>query len=440
MSAAVVVGGGISGIAAATHLEARGVSTCIFETSAVLGGRIGCTRDEATGFEAELGGRNFASSDRNLLDLFGSYGVDRFADYTFGSVTVGPGPNFYLTRGGTRSARLKRALGNAAFKTSAIRGVRRVSAVLQEARREGAGEVGTPYWVRLAEATADPAASAHFGPRVADGMLRPWTLRMMASEPEEVYLGNLGNVLGRKPGRSQRVEGGIGNFLRAVAEKLDIRFRHVVRSVIIENGRVIGIEGTADGKPFRHLADIVVVATPAPAAAEILPALPQLASQLRQVTYRAAATAVVEYDEVEFPNGLHGMFTPRGHATSHIARYDDLGRIRFSFAGVAARAMFARLPLAGLIEEGEKTFRRFGGKLGRRISQTAQMWTPGLCAQTWMHHRTVASIFDACKQVQGLVLTGDYFRGNLLDACAGAARENVESALAAMASVDAGLR
>jgi oxygen-dependent protoporphyrinogen oxidase len=429
---AIVVGGGVSGIAAATHLGACGVSACIFETEAVLGGRIGTVRDEGTGVEADLGGRNFGAHDQDLLKLFGSLGVEGFTDYEFKSVSVGAGPHFDMSRGVTRSARLMRDLGNIVFITTAPRGFRRLSAVASAARREGARDLAHPYWVRLAEAITDPTTMAYFGPRVADEVLRPWTLRMMGSEPEEVYLGNLGNMLGQKSSRHQRVEGGMGRFLRAAADKLDVRLQHVVRSVIVENGRVLGVEGTADGKPFRQLADIVVVTTPASVAAEMLSGLPQLASHLRRVAYRPVATAIVEYDEVEFPNGAHGIFTPRGCGASHIARYDGSNRIRFSFAGVAARAMFDQLPLAGLVEEGETAFRKFGGKLGRRLSRVGRLWTPGLCAHTWMHHRTLASIADASKQVRGLVLTGDYFRGNLLDACAGAARENVDRALTAM--------
>jgi protoporphyrinogen/coproporphyrinogen III oxidase len=422
VKSAIVVGGGISGIAAATRLGEHGYTVQIFEAASILGGRIG-TRQHGD-VELDLGGRNFSASDEPLFSLFRSFGIDELADYHFNSVHVGDGPHMDMRRGGSVLTRIKRFLNmmTAVGPTNLFR-LRRVA---ESARGEKASLIGTKFWTQLAEDTSDPAAVAYFGPRVADEVLRPWTLRMMGSEPEEVYLGNLGPLLGRKPGTQKRVKGGMGKFLHAARDKLDVHTNHNVRSVSIEeDGRAI-VEGTADGRAFREAADLAVIATPSTIAADLLKGNPQLSATLRQIAYRTVATVVAEYESVVFPKGVSGLFLPRGFISNHIAKYDDQGRVRFTFAGVAARKALTSNALTELLDKAESDFARFGGQLGRRVSQLGHIWEPGLCGHSWMHHRTVALINDALSQTPNLVLTGDYFRGNMLGACVVSARENVD--------------
>jgi oxygen-dependent protoporphyrinogen oxidase len=292
------------------------------------------------------------------------------------------------------------------------------------------GIVGGPYWARLAEENSDPAATSFFGRTVADHVLRPWTLRMMAAEPEEVYLGNLGPLLGRAPGSLNRVQGGMGAVVRAVLERFDVKLGHAVRRVVVADGRVVGVDGvTLEGAPFHERADVVVIATPANIAAEMLASIPLLARELRQIIYRPVATVVAEYSDVQFPRGAGGLFLPRGYALSHVAKYDASNRVRFSFAGVAARRAMVESSIEQLADLGERTFSDVGGRLGRRVSFTGNVWRPGLCGQTWMHHRTIQSLLEHGKRFRGLALTGDYFRGNSLEACVIAAEENVDRLL-----------
>jgi oxygen-dependent protoporphyrinogen oxidase len=427
MQSAIVVGSGISGIAAAHRLVERGVKTTILEAEGVVGGRIGTRRHAST--EIDLGGRNFTANDRHLLRLLGKLGISELGDYRFNSVAVGRGRHFDMRSGGDPWTRGRRLLAN--LTSAGPIDLLRLRQVVAGARGDtSGGTIGSPFWARLAEETADPAASSYFGRAVAESVLRPWTLRMMASEPDEVYLGNLGPLLGREPGPMKRVRGGMGDFLRAAQGALEMRVGHRVSAVEVERGRVSGVEGEGpDGRPFREVADIVVVATTAPAAATILPALPSLTRVLRQVAYRPVATVVAEYAHAEFPGDAGGLFLPRGHAVSHIAKYDADHRVRFSFAGVAARQAFAGSSLEDLLAIGEASFRHFGGTLDSRVSFVGNVWYPGLCAHTWMHHRTVQSLEAIAAETCGLVLTGDYWRGNSFEACTIAAVENVDRTL-----------
>ncbi|WP_315729206.1 MULTISPECIES: FAD-dependent oxidoreductase [unclassified Bradyrhizobium] len=425
MKQAIVIGGGISGIAAAAQLVERGFAPLLLESESMLGGRIGTQLHDR--METDLGGRNFSMEDRYLLQLLQFFGDCELSDYHFNSVSVGVGRRFDMRRRGGVLTRAKRLVGNAiSIGPSALRRLAKVASAATQ--KPGSGLVCSPYWTHLAGQTSDPVVTSYFGDDVASKIIRPWTLRMMAAEPEEVYLGNLGPLLGRKPTAYKRVKGGMGVFLRAASSRLNVKFGHRVTNVSVASNRVVGVEGfTSDGSSFSEPADIVILATSARIAADLLESSTAgLARTLRQVTYYPVATIVGKYDDVQFAGDMSGLFLPRGYAASHIARYDENSRLRFSFAGVAARKAMVQHSIEELLDLGERTFREFGGNLGRRTSFTGKKWQTGLCAHTWLHHETVSSISAQCERIEGLVLTGDYFRGNSLEACATAAHEGVE--------------
>jgi len=176
----------------------------------------------------------------------------------------------------------------------------------------------------------------------------------------------------------------------------------------------------------------VVVATTAKHAAEVIGSrrAPALAAALGSVRYNPIATVVAQYASFKFPKGASGLFLPRGCATAHVAKYDEDNRVRFTFSGVAARQALADGDLAALLDLGEAHFRQFGGNLGRRLSHTGRLWSPGLCNQSRMHHRIIGAIQTNMDSVGGLALCGDYLRGNALETCVVAARESVDRVLA----------
>ncbi|MEZ4238058.1 MAG: FAD-dependent oxidoreductase [Myxococcota bacterium] len=432
MSVAIVIGGGISGIASAVALGDAGYDVCVVESEEVLGGRIGSRRHGEV--DIDLGGRNFGEESHALLGLLERFGVDTLMDYHYNSASVGTRHWFDMRSGGRPTEIAARWARN--LRVAGPRQLWRVRQVSRGALGAVGGRmVGSPYWVDLAERTGDPTAAEYFGRNVTDAMFRPITLRMMASEPEEVFLGNLGPFLGGRPRGMKRIAGGMAVFLRAVADQLDVRYRTTAQEVLVERGRVVGVRlAGPDGRTTTEPADVVVLATPAPVAAGLVPALPALAAGLRRIAYRPVATVVAEYDDTAFPSDASGLFFPRDCVASHIARYDPHHRIRYSFAGVAGRAAMAGGSIEALLAEGEALFQRFGGRLGARRSHVGQIWTPGLCGHSRMHHRTLADLRAASSEVGGLVLAGDYLRGNLLDACAHAAQEAVAQLLAQRAA------
>jgi monoamine oxidase len=83
----IVIGGGISGIAAAARLIERGFAPLLIESELMLGGRIGTQIHGTT--DVDLGGRNFSMDDHHLLQLLRFFGGYELSDYHFNSVSVG---------------------------------------------------------------------------------------------------------------------------------------------------------------------------------------------------------------------------------------------------------------------------------------------------------------------------------------------------------------
>jgi oxygen-dependent protoporphyrinogen oxidase len=237
MKAAIVIGAGISGIAAALALVERGFETQIFESELFSGGRIGTRRHENV--DIDLGGRNFTANDVHLLGLLSAFGVTEVVDYRFNSVSVGVRRPFDMRSGGHFLEKSLRFLRNAT--SAGPLELLRVQRTASKAQRQSASTLGAAFWTQLAERSGDPPASTYFGRTISDQVLRPWTLRMMASEPEEVFLGNLGPLLGRQLGTLKRVVGGMGVFLRAVCEKLVVKCGHRVRTLLSADERMVGV-------------------------------------------------------------------------------------------------------------------------------------------------------------------------------------------------------
>ncbi len=97
---AVVVGGGLAGIAAATVLAERGAKVTLYESESYLGGRLGAWSDrlaDGTAFEMERGFHAFFRQYYNLRALIGR------VDPTLGALTAAPDYPILTPDGGFES-------------------------------------------------------------------------------------------------------------------------------------------------------------------------------------------------------------------------------------------------------------------------------------------------------------------------------------------------
>ena len=229
-------------------LNDAGISTTVLESSDVVGGRIGVV---PFGSEAvELGGRNI-QSHQSIFDLFGHYGIHELDNYPIDSVNVGSKYSLDFRQTGGRAAKYSRAPSRI-FSEWVPAALLQVRAVAKKARSNKDGwQIGSSVWSDLAERTSDATVLQYFGPKVAEGVFRAWTVRTMGAEPEEVYIGNLAPMLGKREISIKRMTRGMTGFLQAAAGALNIQCGHVVQRLLLNRGRVVGVAGqTPDGASF----------------------------------------------------------------------------------------------------------------------------------------------------------------------------------------------
>lgn len=125
-----VVGGGLSGLAAATELARRGISARIFEADNRIGGRVHSVRGVFPGQVAELGGEFIGTSHNVML------GYARMLGLTLEDASLFPG-NRYFDFGGQRYSEAQMVEEFRGFAAS---------------MREDLGTLGTPTADRFTEA------------------------------------------------------------------------------------------------------------------------------------------------------------------------------------------------------------------------------------------------------------------------------------------------
>ncbi len=148
------------------------------------------------------------------------------------------------------------------------------------------------------------------------------TLSMAATFPRFAALERQpGRISGRRAGSPARppgpalaaLAGGMGELVDALVGRLPARSLQLGRRVLAVSRTVDGLTVSFDGAP-PIVADAVVVATPAPAAAALLATLDgTLAERIGTTRYASCATVVLAWPENALRNAprSHGFFVPR---------------------------------------------------------------------------------------------------------------------------------
>lgn len=176
-----VVGGGVSGLVAAIELARAGVRVSIWERETTLGGRVRAT--ELAGVAADMGAEAFASRGGAVACYLAELGLAKDIVYPapLGSWVLAADQALPLPRGGaigipaqplSRTARRHLGLGGA------------LRAAIEPWLPQGRG--------KLAKLGVDPTiaelVTARLGSRVLDRLVRPVTLGVYSSDPEQLRL------------------------------------------------------------------------------------------------------------------------------------------------------------------------------------------------------------------------------------------------------------
>ena len=277
----VVIGAGLSGLVAATEIQAAGHDVIVLEARERVGGRVWTLREGfAEGQFADIGAEIIYHGQNNIADLCAKHSVELSDEFSLGTEV----PD--LIFGGERLDRAAAAeIANelrVAIKKTKPSHYESVAQWLRRARVSGQAEL-----LLTAIAQSTPAAPL----RVADAQ----ELNVELSWGEAY----------------RKIKGGNDTLPRTMAKKVDVRLQRPVRVVGWGAG---GVTIESDHETFR--ADRAVVTVPGPLTFELgfEPALPDSkVKALLQLRYGNATRLVVQYAERDLVKKAiaSGCFTDR---------------------------------------------------------------------------------------------------------------------------------
>lgn len=316
----VVVGGGIGGLAAAHRLagSAEGVAITLLEASGRLGGKVSSER--LGPHTIDLGAESLMVRDPALLELIAELGLEQdllapaqSAIYVYarnalrelppgilGGLPDGLSP---LLRAGILSpAGLARAALDLLLPASSIEPDCSVAQLI-------AGRLGRQALERL----FDPLLGTIYGASCAELSLHASApqIAALAREHRSLIRGLLAaeRPAGAAAGPPLRtLAGGLERLVGALAQRIapavDVRLNAPVAEIARERaGLRLTLQRNGSQAPESMLADQVLIATPAPAAAQLLAAIaPGAAAELAAIRYTQAVTVALRFAPDALPD------------------------------------------------------------------------------------------------------------------------------------------
>ena len=413
-----VVGGGMSGLAAAYELASSGAEVIVLEGSDRVGGKL--RLGEVGGLTLDLGAESILARRPEALDLIHAVGLD---DHVVNPHTIAAS---IWTRGALRTM------------PPTVMGIPADIAALAES---GIAEVEA-HVVAVADEDVSVAefVTARLGHDVLDRLVEPLLggvyagrsdqLSLRATAPQIAALGP-DPLAGATRSRAEATAsgpvfaglvGGIGQLPSAVAATpgIEVRLDATVRTVARTNeGWRISVGPTTDVETLD--VDALVIAAPAPAAARLLAeAAPEAAFALAAIDYASVAIVTYVFDEPPTFEGSGFLVPPVDGAFIKAATISsnkwgwvgDLGRtvIRAS-VGRAGEATLLQHDDADIAERALADLRTAFGGLPDPIDSRVQRWGGGLPQYDVGHLDRVATIERSVATVPGLEVCGAAYRG-----------------------------
>jgi protoporphyrinogen/coproporphyrinogen III oxidase len=444
---AIVIGGGISGLACCHRLRELGVEAILLESGPRAGGVIGSVESDGRLFEK--GPQSFLLTDtlRRFAGRLGLAGEIIEADAR--------APRYIL-----RNAALQMVpLGPQALLTSSLLGARSKWRLATEPLRK---------W-RAAPAEESVAAFVRrkFGSEILDYLVAPFISGIYAGDAEELSFQSAfpsmaqwereyGSVLrgaihsGGKGTRRPALasfRGGMENLPAAIAAKLGDAFQaqaaaQSVRRTGDSNKNQFEIRLNRTDGPCDSFARTIVFASPSYVTATLIEEIaPEAARGLAQIPYAPVAVIASAYfrRQVEHPLAGFGFLVPRieGLATLGTVWNSSLfpGRARdgqvvlTSFAGGATDLSLMK-----------QTPEEIGDLVGKEMARILGITGPVIEQRVWCHSRALpqynighgerlARIQEGLRAAPGIFLAGNYLEGPAIGNCVEHAFRTAENVL-----------
>ncbi|MFJ7202233.1 protoporphyrinogen oxidase [Streptomyces sp. NPDC098789] len=449
MRSVIVVGGGISGLAAAWQLRGRADVT-VLESHAKVGGKL--RTGTIAGITVDEGAESLMALRPEAVELAAAVGLgDALCDPAKAPTTI-------WTNGGLRPLPPGHVMG-VPTDPAALTGTGLLSPA-------GVARVAAEETLEAPALTGDCSVSAYlasrFGQEAVDRLIEPLLggiyagradrLSLRAAMPRIAALAEQGGPLlpalrrmkAAGAPRSaavavQGVTGGTGRFPQAVADACGARILTGTTARSLQRtpaGRWRVLAMTDDG-PLTMEADAVILALPAFAAAELLrPHSPLAEAELSGIAHASTAVITMAFSRAQahfLPQG-NGFLVPP--VDGHTLKAASFLSNKWSWLGASApdtfvlRASIGRIGDEELLDRPDRHLVRTAiaelhhavGPMGEPVATRVTRWDRGLPQYGVGHRERVARIREAAGKLPGLALCGAAYEGVGVAACVATGR------------------
>ncbi|MGX4689179.1 protoporphyrinogen oxidase [Streptomyces sp. JNUCC 63] len=447
----VVIGAGIAGLAAAHRLLRRGARVTVLEAADRVGGKL--LPGEIAGVRVDLGAESMLARRPEAVTLARETGLaGRLQPPATATASI-------WTRGALRPMPKGHVMGVPGTASA-------LSGVLSE---EGLARIERDAELPRTEVGEDVAVgeyvAARLGREVVDRLVEPllggvyagdaYRISMRSAVPqlfqaaqthdsltEAVRDIQAGAAAAQQTGPVfMGIEGGVGRLPLAVAESVRARGGEILTGTRVTELR------RQDHTSWRVVAgdrvlraDAVVVAVPAPVAADLLRAeSPEAAAELRAVEYASMALITLAYRRADavLPQGSGFLVPPVDGRTIKASTFasrkwgwiadedPDVVVLRTSVGRYGETEILGRED-AELVEVSRHDLREATGLDAAPLQTRVTRWTDGLPQYPVGHHARVARIREHVGKLPGLAVCGAVYDGVGIPACIASAYAAVD--------------
>ena len=440
----IIVGAGISGLAAAYDLAKAGVAATVFDKQPRAGGVIETRTSE--GCSLECGPDSFLAVKPEAVALIKELG---FGDEVIGS-NDHQRTTYILKHGrlvplpeGVMMIVPSRVMPM--VKTSLVGWGTKIRMGLEYFRKPGAS---------VGDRSVADFVTDHFGSETLDYLAEPLLSGVYGGDPAQLSIASVlprfvemekkygslvkGVLAGRnarpqKPGQApaplfQTLKTGLGKLVDTLASHAEIAHAQV---------EAIERDGVEDGSGYRVrvsgewvLADHVILACPAWAAGQLVSAIDaKLGQQLSAIDYSSSVTLSLIYKATEFDGRRAGFgFLVPKKERRRLAACTFVGT-KFSYRvpddRIALRCFFGGIGDAGILDESDdaivamarEELQRILGLRAAPISTVISRWPRSMAQYTVGHGQRLAEIRQRVSAISGMYLAGNAYEGIGISDC-----------------------
>lgn len=437
----VIIGGGVSGLATAWELDAKGYSTVVLERQVRTGGH--AFSENISGFMMEHGPSTINAFDPLAQNISTRLGLSNDQTYLGDGVK-----QRYLVDNGLLKAIPIHPFGFMTANYMSLRGrMRMMMEPFVPRGKSGSEETIQQYITRrfgseFCERIIDPLVGGLYAGRASELSMPSVFPKMLALEEKygSVAKGMLTRFFkgGNMP--SKRLfswNGGIGTLSRA----LESHVKNVKTGVTVRNIRKTKTGYQVDcGDHGPIQTKSVVIATQPHVASGLLSTVDvEGAEAAHSISTPPLAVVFLGYkrEQVSHPlDGLGflaaemeniGLTGAQFSSTMFPGRAPDGCVSITAYVGGARHPELARLPEQDLLQFAQKRLGSLLGIQGEPLVARVRHWHLGLPQYQLGHSTIVQTLEDTALRNPGLFLTGNYFKGPSVAACLGKAQDTSSS-------------